>query len=337
MSHREYENPVEQVMFILGLKRDPKFETSLHAIAHGSRPGTTNAIDQLTVYGAIQANLKAWAGTVEKIHDELGAEIPSTLKDEICQIIVEELDETHYGGKWHPGTKAPPEHWVNMGPYSSVFKKGDKVFCLPLPYFRVLSSLFTEFPVKRQSADDMFSYIEDQEGILDQLDDALGKKTPKPHEGIVEAPTPFRETERLAIQGDRTSQYNLAIAYSNGDGATRDLETAEYWLSQAAENGFAPAQYNIGCYCQDSGELQKAFDWFMMAAKQNFGPAQFNLGVLCGKAGDYARAYIWFSLASRNRVEHAGENRNQAASFLSKEDLNQARLAVSAMMMDQRR
>jgi len=38
-------------MFILALKRDPKFETRLHAIAHGSDPGITDALDQLAAYG----------------------------------------------------------------------------------------------------------------------------------------------------------------------------------------------------------------------------------------------------------------------------------------------
>jgi hypothetical protein len=51
MSRNEYENSIDQAMFILGLKRDPKFETSLHAIAHGSDPGITDALDQLAAYG----------------------------------------------------------------------------------------------------------------------------------------------------------------------------------------------------------------------------------------------------------------------------------------------
>jgi hypothetical protein len=86
----------------------------------------------------------AWTGTVKKIHDELGAEIPSNLKDEICQVIVDELDESHYGGKWYSNTQVPSGYWVNMGAYSPAFKRTDKVFCLPAPYFRALSSLFAE-------------------------------------------------------------------------------------------------------------------------------------------------------------------------------------------------
>ena len=76
---------------------------------------------------------------------------------------------------------------------------------------------------------------------------------------------------------------------------------------------------------------EKAFEWFMRAAKQNFGPAQFHLGFLYGNAGDYLRAYAWFYLAEQNRVQEARENRKKAAAFLSKDDLNDARLAVCAL------
>jgi TPR repeat protein len=72
----------------------------------------------------------------------------------------------------------------------------------------------------------------------------------------------------------------------------------------------------------------------MKAAKQNFGPAQFNLGVLHGNVDDHSRAFVWFSLAAQNGVEQAAANRDKAAGFLSKKDLNASRLALSAMMID---
>jgi hypothetical protein len=143
MSRTAYEDPVEQVMFILGLKHDPKFDTALHAIAHGSTAGILNALDQPTVYGTIQANFHAWHETIEKIHDELGPDIPPPLRDQICEIIVGELDEAHYGGRWFDVTRTPPEHSVNMGTYSPIFTRGEnEVFCLPAPYFGLVSDVF---------------------------------------------------------------------------------------------------------------------------------------------------------------------------------------------------
>jgi hypothetical protein len=191
------------------------------------------------------------------------------------------------------------------------------------------------------SEEETWAYIEEQEAMLNQVEDIFAKvrKKPKPHEGLAECPTPFKETERLAKDGDPISQFNLSIAYSNGDGVSRDADKAAYWLLESAENGFAPAQYNTGCYWRDKSDPnhQEAYSWFKKAAEQNYGPAQFNLGILSGNAGNYAAAYVWLYLAEQNRVEKAKENREKAASLLSKEDLNAAQLSVSAWMARFRR
>jgi hypothetical protein len=142
MNHQEYEDPVEQVMFILGLKHDPRFATVLHAVAAGASPGIINALDALSVYGAISANFHAWAKTMKKIQDEIGTDIPMPLKNEVFEIIVDELDEKHYGGKWFDEGQIRSEHWINLAMLSPVFRRGHDVFCLPVPYFRVLSRLF---------------------------------------------------------------------------------------------------------------------------------------------------------------------------------------------------
>ncbi|MGB0065992.1 MAG: hypothetical protein WBP85_16230, partial [Terracidiphilus sp.] len=70
MVRREFENRVEQVMFILGYKHDPRFRTASDAMLAGSNPGITNALDQLTVYGAIHANFCAWQQTLKVIHEQ---------------------------------------------------------------------------------------------------------------------------------------------------------------------------------------------------------------------------------------------------------------------------
>jgi hypothetical protein len=76
----QYDNPVEQIMFILGFKHDPKYATTLHAIADGANPGIIDAFEQLSIYGAIEANLRACAKTVQKLRDEIRAELPPALK-----------------------------------------------------------------------------------------------------------------------------------------------------------------------------------------------------------------------------------------------------------------
>jgi TPR repeat protein len=44
-------------------------------------------------------------------------------------------------------------------------------------------------------------------------------------------------------------QFNLAVCCFTGNyGVEKDLEKAIYWLSEAAANGIARAQYNLGYF-----------------------------------------------------------------------------------------
>jgi hypothetical protein len=138
---KAYDDPVAQVMFILGFKRDPKFETVLDAIVHGGNPGVLDIVESTSIEAAVFGNLRACALTVQKLHDECGASVPSSLKDDIYHMIVEHLDETHYGGMWFEDTQLPSDDWVNMGEYSPLFVRGSRVFCLPAPYFEALASI----------------------------------------------------------------------------------------------------------------------------------------------------------------------------------------------------
>jgi hypothetical protein len=140
---REFENPVDQVMFILGFKHDPRFRTASDAMLAGSNPGIINALDQLTVYGAIDANFCAWRRTMETIREQFGSDLPLSVRESVYEIIVEEMGEKQYGGKWFSAGGESAEHWVNLGAYSPVFRDGStRVFCLPVPYFNLLSEVF---------------------------------------------------------------------------------------------------------------------------------------------------------------------------------------------------
>ena len=53
--------------------------------------------------------------------------------------------------------------------------------------------------------------------------------------------------DRLAAeQGHARAQYNLGVAYSNGEGVEQDYVEAVKWWRLAAEQGIADAQYNLG-------------------------------------------------------------------------------------------
>jgi len=145
VTRREFEDPVEQVMFILGFKHDPKFRTSLEAMKAGSNSGILNAVEQLRVHTAILANFCGLGNTTKTIHEQFGSDLPVWVREELYKTIVEEMDD-NYGGKWFPTADVPPEHWINLGPYAPVFRRRrwlrTEVFCLPAPYFNLLSEVF---------------------------------------------------------------------------------------------------------------------------------------------------------------------------------------------------
>jgi len=52
--------------------------------------------------------------------------------------------------------------------------------------------------------------------------------------------------QQKAEQGDVRSQYNLGVAYGNGEGIPQDYKKAVKWFRLAAEKGDIDAQYNMG-------------------------------------------------------------------------------------------
>ena len=77
---------------------------------------------------------------------------------------------------------------------------------------------------------------------------------------------------------------------------------------------------------QDYGE---AVRFYRLAAEQGYAPAQFNLGVSYatgeGVAQDMVRAYMWFDLAAALGNDSARKNRDLAAESLSPEQIAEAK------------
>ena len=67
-----------------------------------------------------------------------------------------------------------------------------------------------------------------------------------------------RQWRQAAEQGDAAAQYNLGLCYYNGwSGVTQNYYEAVKWYRKAAEQGVAKAQYNLGnCYCFGEGVTQ---------------------------------------------------------------------------------
>ncbi len=89
-----------------------------------------------------------------------------------------------------------------------------------------------------------------------------------------------QDNQRLAAyEGNPEAQFKLALTYSQGQ---TNYRLAAYWYTQAARQGMANAQYNLGhFYLQGLGvkqETAKTIQWWKQAAHQNYPPAQHNIG-----------------------------------------------------------
>ena len=61
-----------------------------------------------------------------------------------------------------------------------------------------------------------------------------------------------------ANNGDAEAQYNLGLAYSNGEGVIQSYSQAVYWYRKAAEQGVAEAQFILGAAYYYGGVVEKS-------------------------------------------------------------------------------
>lgn len=92
-----------------------------------------------------------------------------------------------------------------------------------------------------------------------------------------------------AEQGDAHAQFQLAWL--------EDGRKGEQWLERAAAQGYAPAQAHLAQLQQQRGESGNAREWFAKAAAQGDADAQYEYGVQLWQAGDEA-ALHWLALAA---------------------------------------
>jgi len=106
--------------------------------------------------------------------------------------------------------------------------------------------------------------------------------------------------------------------YLQGLGATQDYKAVFKLLKRADDQGYAPAQYNLGfIYENGKGVTQTyktAIKFYTKAAEQGSARAQFNLGMMYykgqGLAQDYIRANMWWIIAASQGNEDAIRGRD---------------------------
>lgn len=95
---------------------------------------------------------------------------------------------------------------------------------------------------------------------------------------------PIDELRTKANQGDTNAQFQLGVAYDQGQGIAKNQNEATAWYRKAAERGHAVAQNSLGSMYQfGEGVPQnnaEAVRWYQKAADQGYGEAYTNLGYM---------------------------------------------------------
>jgi len=128
-------------------------------------------------------------------------------------------------------------------------------------------------------------------------------------------PAALKGFQPLAASGNAEAQFYVGLMYDNGEGVPQDyrqvvthVQQALTWYRKSAEQGFAPAQTNLGILLETGGQLERnykeAASWYRKAADQGNAAAQFNLGLIyySGRgddiAPDYKEAITWLGKAA---------------------------------------
>ncbi len=112
----------------------------------------------------------------------------------------------------------------------------------------------------------------------------------------------------LADAGHLRAQFGIGVIYEEGgDGIAPDLDKAAAWYREAAEQGLADAQFNLGnLYRTGRGvdkDPRRAVVWYLKAATQGMPVAQYNLALSydtgVGAAQNHTVAAKWYRRAAK--------------------------------------
>lgn len=118
-------------------------------------------------------------------------------------------------------------------------------------------------------------------------------------------PAAFAEYKKAADDGSPYGQFMLANMYLAGQSVDKDLGQYMYWLGQAADNNYPPANYLLGmAYLYSDKSL--ALGHLKAAADKEHGSAMHMLGMMYAKGVGVSKstdeAVRWFRLAKAQGV-----------------------------------
>ena len=112
-----------------------------------------------------------------------------------------------------------------------------------------------------------------------------------------------------AEQGCVAAKRQIGYLYMREKKLGRDTDEAVKWMTIAAEEGDAEAQYNMGRFCYIDGDYKRALAYLIQAGESGHAMAQCNVGVMYMSGTivkkDINEAIKWLALAAEQREEVA--------------------------------
>lgn len=109
-----------------------------------------------------------------------------------------------------------------------------------------------------------------------------------------------------AASGNQHAQFFYAKRLQKGEDMPVDAKAAAYWYEQAAKQGVAPAQLNLGImYLRGEGvkaDMATARLWLEKAAHLGDNRASYTLAIIDEKQERLVDAYKWYDLSARDAM-----------------------------------
>lgn len=120
--------------------------------------------------------------------------------------------------------------------------------------------------------------------------------------------------EKAGQKGDRDALETLGDVYDKGEHVTKDVERAQQYYKQAAENGSVNAYYYVGIQYFEgrngaAPDYTNAKDWFELASEHGAYPASYYLADMYmwgkGVTPDVAKGLAWLELTGKRGYGYA--------------------------------
>lgn len=115
----------------------------------------------------------------------------------------------------------------------------------------------------------------------------------------------FKYMKQAAMQGYAPAKYGLSVCYDRGIGTSPNINKAQKLAHEAAQEEILEAQSDYGIYCSANNDIPNSIYWLQKSAEQGYAPAQYNLGWAYSSTNNFNLAFEWMTLAAANNYSLA--------------------------------